>query len=57
MIGIRADREFKQFLEEVADEDNRSLSNFVMHAVLTYLKEHKGIDWKKEAKARATEPK
>ena len=47
MIGLKVDPEFKKFLQETADEENRSLSNFIINALLTYIKEHKGIDWKK----------
>jgi len=45
MIGLRVTKEFKKLLQDQADEENRSLSNFVIHAVITYLRE-KGIDWK-----------
>ena len=47
MIGCKVDPEFKEFLEKLADEENRSLSNFIINALLTYSKDHKGIDWKK----------
>ena len=47
MIGIKVDPEFKEFLQNIASEENRSLSNFIKHAIKTYIKEHKGIDWKK----------
>ena len=48
MIGIRATKEFKNFLKKMADQENRTLSNFITNALLTYIKEHQGIDWKKE---------
>jgi len=48
MIGIRATKEFRDFLKTVADQENRTLSNFITNALLTYIKEHQGIDWKKE---------
>ena len=48
MIGIRATKEFREFLMKMADQENRTLSNFITNALLTYIKEHKGIDWKKE---------
>jgi hypothetical protein len=35
-------------LQEAAKDENRSLSNFIKHALLTYLKEQKGIDYKEE---------
>jgi uncharacterized protein (DUF1778 family) len=50
MLGIRIEPEFKNLLQKLADEENRSLSNFVINALLTYLKEHKGVDWKKSKK-------
>jgi len=50
MIGIKVDPEFKEFLQKLASEENRSLSNFIKHALKTYIKEHKGIDYKKPEK-------
>jgi hypothetical protein len=50
MIGFRVTKEFKKFLQKLADEENRSLSSFLNNAVITYIKEHKGIDWKKPKK-------
>lgn len=47
MIGLRVTSEFKKFLQEQAESENRTLSNFIENAVLTYIKEHKGIDYKK----------
>jgi hypothetical protein len=47
MIGFRATKEFKKFLQELADDENRTLSSFLTNAVLTYIREHKGITWKK----------
>jgi len=48
MIGIKVDPEFKEILKETAKDENRSLSNFIKHCLLTYLKEKKGIDYKEE---------
>ena len=45
MVGIRLEPELKKLLQKVAKEERRSLSNFIVHAALTYLKEYKGIDW------------
>lgn len=45
MIGIKVDPEFKEFLQKLAEDENRNLSNFIINALLTYIKEHKGIDW------------
>jgi len=47
MIGIKIDQELKEFLQEMADDENRSVSSFVINAILTYIKDHKEIDWKK----------
>ncbi len=48
MIGFRVPQQFKKFLQELADEENRSLSSFLYNAVLYYVREKKGIDWRKE---------
>jgi uncharacterized protein (DUF1778 family) len=45
MIGFKATKHFKEFLQKIAKEENRTLSNFIINAVLTYIKEHKGIDY------------
>lgn len=50
MIGFRVTKEFKEFLQEQADEENRTLSSFLINAVLTYIKEHKGVIWKQPKK-------
>ena len=52
MIGFRVTPEFKKLLEESADEENRNLSNFMENAILTYIKEHKDIDFKKQLKKK-----
>ena len=48
MIGFKVDPEFKNFLKRLADEENRSLSNFIINAILTYIKEHKNVDYRRE---------
>ena len=48
MIGIKVDPELKEILQEAGRDENRSLSNFIKHCLLTYLKEKKGIDYKEE---------
>ena len=53
MIGLRVEPEFKEFLQKLADEENRTLSNFINHALLTYIQEHKGVDWRKESDKKA----
>ncbi len=52
MIGFRVTLEFKKFLEDLADDENRNLSNFMENAILTYIKDHKGIDYKKQVKSK-----
>ena len=46
MIGFRVTDKFREFLQKMAEEENRSLSNFIINAILTYIKEHKKIDYK-----------
>jgi len=45
MIGFRATRELKKFLQEIAKRENRSLSNFIVNALLTYIKEHHDVEY------------
>ena len=46
MIGIKVSETFKKLLQEHASEENRTVSNFIKHCILTYLKEKKDIDFK-----------
>ena len=48
MIGVRLEPELKELFQKAAKEERRSLSNFMVHCALAYLKEHKGIEWKPE---------
>jgi len=48
MIGFKATREFKKFLQDMAQKENRSLSNFIVNALLTYIKEKHGTDYSEE---------
>ena len=50
MLGIRIHPELKKRLQELADKDGRSLSNYVNKIILSYLKDHEGIDWKNPKK-------
>ena len=50
MIGFRASKEFKEFLQKSANEENRTLSNFIVNALITYIKEHHGINWREDNK-------
>ena len=44
--GIKVDPELKEILKEAGRDENRSLSNFIKHCLLTYLKEKKDIDYR-----------
>ena len=48
MIGFKATREFKKFLQNMARKENRSLSNFIINALLTYIKEHHSLEYSEE---------
>jgi uncharacterized protein (DUF1778 family) len=48
MVGFKVTAEFKAFLQKLARKENRSLSNFIINALLTYIKKHHGIDWREE---------
>ena len=50
MIGFKASKEFKDFLQKIADKENRTLSNFIINALLNYIKQHYSIDYKKDKK-------
>jgi uncharacterized protein (DUF1778 family) len=45
MVGFKVSAKFKAFLQDMAKQENRSLSNFIINALLTYIKEHHGIEW------------
>jgi len=49
MIGFKATKEFKSFLQKTAKQENRTLSNFIINALLTYIKEHRGIEYEEES--------
>jgi len=48
MVGFKVSPRFKSFLQERARKENRSLSTFIINALLTYIKEKHGIDWREE---------
>ena len=47
LLGLKIDADLKAKLEKLADDDNRSLSSFILNAILIYVKEHHGVDLKK----------
>ena len=48
VVGIKVSDKFKQIIQETAKDENRSVSNFIKHCILTYLKEKRGIDYKEQ---------
>jgi len=48
MIGIKVSPKFKEIIQGTAKDENRSISNFIKHCILTYLKEKKDIDFKED---------
>jgi hypothetical protein len=48
LLGLKIDVDLKANLEKLAKDDNRSLSSFILNAVLIYVKEHHGIDLKND---------
>jgi uncharacterized protein (DUF1778 family) len=58
LLGVRVEPELKVLLQKLADSENRNLSNFVVNAVVTYLRDHKGIeDWRAEVKDSLSDDK
>jgi uncharacterized protein (DUF1778 family) len=43
-IGLKVTDKFKERLLELANRENRNLSNWILNAILTYAEEHMGID-------------
>ncbi len=50
MVPFRVDAGVKSFLQRFADGERRSLNNFLVNAVLTYVKDHHGVDWSLEGR-------
>jgi predicted transcriptional regulator len=46
VVGVRLSQDVKDKLQELADEEHRSLSNLISKILLDYLKE-KGLEGKK----------
>ena len=47
MLGFRVDKEEKDFLEKLADDEHRTTANFIRMCVWTYVTEKKGLNWPK----------
>jgi hypothetical protein len=52
MIGFRTSTEFKEFLQAAAEKETRTLSNFIEHALKTYIEEHYKTTWKEPKKPK-----
>jgi len=50
LMTLRIDQDLKEFLQKMATEENRSLSNFLINAAITYVKDHHGVAWTKPKK-------
>lgn len=48
-LSFKVDPRLKDALQELADKENRSLSNYVVTALMKHLEEH-NVDWRKESK-------
>ena len=46
-LSFKVDPKLKDALLKLADKENRSLSNYVVTALMKHLENH-GIDWRKE---------
>lgn len=44
-INIRVDELLKGLVQQEADKELRNVSNFVANCIVSYLKDHKGIDY------------
>ena len=44
LVNMRLDKEIKAFIEEYASKERRSISNFITNGILTYIKDHHGVD-------------
>ena len=51
LMTLRIDQDLKEFLQKMATEENRSLSNFLINAAITYVKDHHGVAWTKPKKS------
>ena len=43
-IGLKVSDKFKERLLQLANRENRNLSNWILNAILTYAEDHMGID-------------
>jgi uncharacterized protein (DUF1778 family) len=48
MVGIKVSEKFKKLLQKQAKAENRTISNFIKHCIITYLEEKKGVKYREE---------
>jgi uncharacterized protein (DUF1778 family) len=48
MIGFKADKEFKEILQKAAQDERRTLSNFIKNALLEYLKDKHQVEYQEK---------
>ncbi len=48
-LSFKVDEKLKQAIQELADEENRSLSNYVVTILMLHLNEM-GVDWRENGK-------
>jgi uncharacterized protein (DUF1778 family) len=49
-VCFKAEKKFKKLLRELAENEHRSVSSFIINAVATYIKDYHKIDWQKSKK-------
>ena len=52
MVGFKTTREFKEFLKKMAKKENRTLSNFIVNALLLHIKDHHGVEWQEPSEEK-----
>ena len=52
MIGFRVTEKLKLVLQKLADEENRTLSSFLLNAVLYYIRKEKDINLTREGEEK-----
>jgi hypothetical protein len=48
MIGLKVSEKFKKIIQDAALDENRTISNFIKHCIITYLEEKKNIQYKEK---------
>lgn len=48
LVGFKADKELKKILQKAAQDERRTLSNFIKNVLLEYLKEKHQVDYQEK---------